>query len=133
MTYNKSEIMKRAWNQYRLRNTHFWLKEEQKTFGNYLKDAWKHAKQEAAKEAERKEGARVLAEQLAVKEAAKARAAAALSDTDRARLEALKYELFTLGCKDLWDDSDRAYSRKLEAQIVELETEKVSATAAKAA
>ena len=131
--FNKSEIFKRAWNQYKFRNTHFWLKEEQKTFGFYLKDAWKHAKQEAAKEAERKEGARVLAEKLAVKESAKARAVAALTDTGRAKLEALKYELFTLECKDLWNDSDRAYSRKLQAQIDELETEKISATTAKAA
>ena len=132
--YNKSDIFKKAWNQYGFRRNHFWLREEQKTFGSYLKDAWRDAKREAAKEAERKEGARALAGRLAVKEAARARAVAALNETDRAELEAFKYDLFTLECKDMWDDNDRAYSRKLRARIDELETENAPATtAAKAA
>ena len=122
--FNKSAIFRNAWATYRAYQTMGW----DTTFGKCLKAAWDGEKQaiEARKPAEVKEAERKAAWQA--KQDSKARAAAALSDTDRARLEALKKELFILECKDLWNDNDRAYSRKLQARIDELETEKAPAT-----
>ena len=128
MTYNKSAIFKKAWNQYGFRKRHYWLKEEQKTFGSYLKEAWKDAKHESAKEARREEDARELAGQLAIKEAARARAVAALSDADRETYDALKKEMFLIDMIDRWSDKDRQRRDELQARIDILETEKAPAT-----
>ena len=116
MTYNKSEIMKRAWNQYRFRNTHFWLKEEQKTFGFYLKDAWKYAKQETSEEAGRKERAEANAKILAAKEAEEARAVAAMTDADKSRLAEIDRQLFNIDMIDRWQDADRQSYRRLKSE-----------------
>ena len=117
--FNKSAIFRNAWATYRVHLQMGWAT----TFGKCLKAAWDGEKQaiEARKPAEVKEAERKAAWQE--KQDSKARAAAALNETDKARLESLKKELFILECKDLWNDSDRAYSRKLQAQIDALETE----------
>ena len=123
MTYNKSAIFRNAWATYRVHVQMGWTT----TFGECLKAAWDGEKQaiEALKPAEVKEAER-KAKWQAMQDS-KARAIAALSDTDRTKLEALKCKLFTLECKDLWSDNDRAYSWKLQAQIDELETERRAA------
>ena len=123
MTYNKSAIFRNAWATYKARNQMGWAT----TFGECLKASWEHEKQmaEMRKPAEVKEAERKAKWQAG--QDSKARAAAALSDTDKARLEALKYDLFTLECKDLWNENDWAYSRKLQTQIDKLETERRAA------
>ena len=115
-TYNKSEIMKRAWNQYRFRRHHFWLNEEQKTFGNYLKDAWKNARREATEEAKRKERAEANTAMMAAKEAKEARAVAAMTDTNRAKLAEIDKQLFNIDMIDRWSDADRQSYYRLQGE-----------------
>ena len=120
--FNKSAIMKRAWNDYKINRGYEWAKN--RTFAQCLMYAWKLAKEEIAEETRRNERARAFAEQADIKEVSKAKAVASLSVADKTKLDGLKKELFILECKDIWNDSDRAYSRKLQAQIDALETER---------
>ena len=115
MSYNKSEIMKRAWTLYRNRNrlileqlgrtkkdSQFYplIKKNVIPFADCLKQAWADAKEDIAK----------------------ARAVAVLSVSDKARLDGLKKELLILECKDRWNNHDSQRAGKLQAQIKELET-----------
>ena len=121
--YDKSAIFRSAWATYRVHIQMGWTA----TFGECLKSAWKHAKQmaEIRKPAEVREAERQAARQA--KQASKARAVTSLNDADRARLDSLKESLFVHECKDRWDASDWEHTRKLQAQIDELETETTKA------
>ena len=122
--HDKSGIMKAAWAHYRHMRGNW--PQMGYTFAQALKEIWRREKRKAADEEAHREQARVHAEWVAAmkaKEAARARAVAALSAEDRARLEALKKDLHAHQCKDLWDDSDRSYVWRLESEIAELEKE----------
>ena len=91
MTYNKSEIMKRAWDLYRI-----WEFCD-RAFAVSLKEAWEEAKSKAQKE----ENAKAKAEMLVP------------SDT----FENLESALFILNMKDYHNHEDRQEVSRLEVAI----------------
>ena len=112
MTYNKAEIMKRAWQNYNglmFKSYTTFAADDSTfsnpisvtiTFGDMLKKAWDEAKEQVAHE--RKQAA--IAHALA-------------SDTQtQAEIAKIDNEIFYLNMKDLWNSNDREYNRKLEAQ-----------------
>ena len=120
--FNKSEIFRNAWKFFRSSVNNGWGY----TFGECLKTSWKQAKAKAELDTKAQRLAAWEAEKKAAWQArqdSKARAVAALSVADKAKLEALKKEMFLIDMIDRWSDEDRQRRGELQARIDELETE----------
>ena len=114
MTYNKSEILKAAWVDFKERNAYYESKGSPRrdSFRICLSHAWNQAKKQVANERSRQQfEAQRLADEKRYREHLEWRAA----NFPNTELGRVNEQIFGLSMKDRWNDSDRKQYAKLTA------------------